>query len=96
MTKRIAQIIVGLPVEGPFDYVVPGDMMGKVCVGQRVFVSFGRQGLAGVIVGFIAKSKFKQLKPILSLLDAAPSISKESLEIAKAFSKRYGCSWGEA
>ncbi len=94
--KKIAQVVVGLPVEGPFDYVLPVELHKKACVGTRVKVSFHYQKKQGVIVGFGSKSKFKNLKSIESLLDEKPLLSSSLLTLTKRLSQYYGCSWGEA
>lgn len=96
MSPKIAQVVVGLPVEGPFDYAVPPVLMDKVAVGQRVRVLFNRRQRLGVIVGFKAKSLFKRLNPVLSCLDSLPVLDEKALAITKELSAYYACSWGEA
>ena len=96
MSKKIVQVVVGLPVEGPFDYVLPVELQKNACVGARVKVSFHYQRRQGVIVGFGSKSKFKNLKSIESLLDEKPLLSSSLLTLTKRLSQYYGCSWGEA
>ncbi len=96
MDKKIAKIVVGLPIEGPFDYSIPREMVGDVCLGQRVWVPFGSQKRQGVIVGFTTRSRFKELKMIFSLIDKFPTINGHFLELTRRISEYYGCSWGEA
>ena len=96
MSSRIAQVVVGLPVEGPFDYSVPPALMDKVAVGQRVRVLFNRRQRLGIIVGFKAKSFFKRLNPVLSCLDNLPALDEKALAFTKELSAYYACSWGEA
>ncbi len=97
MTKfPIAQIVVGLPVEGPFDYLIPAEFQGRVAVGQRVAVSFAHTKRLGVVVGLLAQSAIKTLKPIDRILEHDPILNERFLEFAKQLSERYGCSWGEA
>lgn len=92
----IAQVVVGLPVEGPFDYSVPAELAGKVAVGQRVRVLFNRRQRVGFIVGFKAKSVFKRLNPVLSCLDNHPLIDEKALVFIKELSEYCACAWGEA
>ena len=96
MSLRIAQIVVGLPVEGPFDYSVPAELAGKVAIGQRVRVLFNRRQRLGIVVGFKAKSLFKRLNPVLSCLDSPPALDEHALAFTRELSEYYACSWGEA
>src|SRR3989338_1188850 len=96
MPPKIVQVVVGLPVEGPFDYSVPPALMDKVAVGQRVRVLFNRRQRVGIIVGFKATSPFKRLNPVLSCLDNLPALDEQALAFTKELSAYYACSWGEA
>ena len=96
MSPKIAQVVVGLPVEGPFDYSVSPGLAGKVAVGQRVRVLFNRRQRLGIIIGFKAKSPFKRLNPILSCLDTPVVLDEKTLAFTKDLSEYYACSWGEA
>ena len=96
MNNKIAQVVVGLPVAGPFDYVLPVELYKKARVGARVKISFHYQRRQGVIVGLGNKSKFKNLKPIELLLDEKPLVTSSMLALTKRLSEYYGCSWGEA
>ncbi len=96
MKRTVAEIVVPLPVEGPFDYAVSPDMAENIAEGQRVFVPFGRRSLVGFVVGFKTHGVSRALKPISRLLDAIPSLDQKALTLARAFSRFYGCSLGEA
>lgn len=89
-------MVVGLPVDGPFDYAVAKDFRGRIAVGQRVRVSFNRRDRVGFVVGAGQRSAFKELKPVLSLLDAGPVLDRRAFELAGALRDYYGCSLGEA
>lgn len=96
MKPKIAKVVVGLPVDSPFDYRIGKDLQSRISVGQRVCVSFNRRNRVGFVIGFSQRSAFKPLKPILSLLDDGPALNEQSLKLAEAFSAYYGCSLGEA
>ena len=96
MTKKIAQVVVGLPIEGPFDYFLPDSFRAKAAIGSRVKVPFGPRWLTGYVVNLSEKSYFKKLKPVLSLLDVHPLIENHQLKFAKEFAAYYCCSLGEA
>ncbi|MDE2231795.1 MAG: hypothetical protein KGJ95_07020 [Candidatus Omnitrophica bacterium] len=92
----IAQLVFDLPIDGPFDYLVPEHLAGGVTVGCRVRVSFGRGTRIGFVVGLIDQSAIARLKPVGGLADAGPVFNELDLEFAKGFGAYYGCSLGEA
>ena len=94
--KKIAQVTVGLPVEGPFDYSVPDEYASQVTPGKRVWVSFHNRPRMAVVTALPKKSAFKNLKPILDVLDPDPVLDENMLKLTREFSELYGCSWGEA
>ena len=96
MNPRIAKVVVGLPVDGPFDYQIGADLKGRIAVGDRVRVSFNRRDRVGFVVATAQRSLFKRLNPVLALLDKAPVLDEPAFELAKALSAQYGCSLGEA
>src|SRR5437867_8245552 len=96
MKNKIAQVVLGLPVEGPFDYSVGEDIKDKIAVGKRVRVSFGNSVKIGYVTGLINKSRYKNLKPILSLLDDFPVTDSKMLDLTREFASHYACSTGEA
>ena len=91
-----AKIVVGLPVSGPFDYIVPDALAGKITPGARAWVSFGTRRIVGYVVGLAKKSEIKNLKPILELIDDSPVLTKNLLLLTKKLAEYYYCSWGEA
>jgi len=96
MKNKIAQVVVDLPVEGPFDYEIPSSFAVSPVPGHRVLVSFQTKTLIGYVVGLKEKSAFKRLKPIIAVLDKAPVLSPCLLDLARDFSQAYRCSLGEA
>ena len=69
MQKKIAQIVVGLPLEGHFDYSLPEEYREAAEPGMRVLVSFARQQRVGIIVALASRSPIPRLNPVLALLD---------------------------
>ncbi|MCX5696502.1 MAG: primosomal protein N' [Candidatus Omnitrophica bacterium] len=90
-----AKVVLPLPVEGPFDYIVPGDLACKVEVGSRVWVSFGRNDSLGFVVGLSRESGVPRLKNISKALDETPALSNELLVLTKKVAEYYSASWGE-
>ncbi len=96
MHQNIAEIVVPLPVAGPFDYLIKDEMRGRVMVGQRVYVPFGHRYVIGFVIGLKARGTPRKLKPVHSLLDLEPTFNDPALSLAKEFAKLYGCQLGEA
>jgi primosomal protein N' (replication factor Y) len=91
-----AKVVVGLPLEGPFDYLVPQAWQNAIKPGCRVRVSFGPRKLIGYVVGLSRKSLIEKVKPITGLIDINPILSKELLSLTFELAGYYCCSWGEA
>ena len=96
MNATIAQVVVGLPVDGPFDYLVGPQLRDRLAVGQRVLVPFGPKERVGVVVGLLPESAIPRLKPVYRILDQVPALDAAALDLARAFAAYYGCSVGEA
>ena len=92
----IAQIVFDLPLDGPFDYLIPEHLVPKITVGSRVKVSFGPRPQIGFVIGIIAQSSISKLKPIQSLCDTSAIFNSLDLTFAQDFCAYYGCSLGEA
>ncbi len=96
MNKNVAQVVVGLPVAGPFDYAVSPEDRAVLALGQRVVVPFAGRQMTGYVVGFAEASVHKELKTIGRILDDGPILSSQQLVLTRRVAERYGCSWGEA
>ena len=96
MPKSIAQVVVGVPVEGPFDYILPQEMEAAVTPGCRVLVPFGPRTAVGYVVGITKETTVTRIKAVAGIIDTQPLLDGPSLELAKKLSEYYCCSWGEA
>ncbi len=92
---RFAKVIVNIPVEEYFDYIIPEDLSEKIKVGCRVIIPFRNRRLIGYVIGLTDKTKVKNLKPILKLIDTLPLLDTKFLSLAKEASDYYCCSWAE-
>lgn len=93
----IANIIVDVPsrqTDRPFDYEVPLEMQPWIEIGSRVGVPFGPRVLQGFVVGFAADTDYdsSKLKPIKELLDPAPPLLPDLIELSEWLSHKYCCS----
>lgn len=91
-----AKVVLGLPVEGPFDYIVPPDLENTIQSGKRVWVPFRNKKMLGYIVGTSRYTHIKYVKPLYDVIDQIPVLSKELLRLTRQIGWYYLCSWGEA
>ncbi len=91
-----ANVVLGLPIDGPFDYLVPAELENRIAVGARVRVNFRNKKEVAYVVGLNHQTKIKKLKEILSILDQSPVLDKNMLLLTKRLAQYYCCSWGEA
>ena len=92
----IAKVIVDVsayPVDRPFDYGVPEALQHLVEAGSRVKVPFGPRNVLGFIVGFSDTTDVPagKLKNIAELLDLAPVLTSEMLDMAKWLTQKTLC-----
>ena len=92
----IAQVVFDLPLDGPFDYLIPPNLADKITVGMRVKVSFCAKLRIGVVVGLLSHSAIPKLKSIQASLDASAVFNALDLAFAQDFCAYYGCGLGEA
>ena len=92
-----AEVVFNLPIKEPFTYKIPPEFSGKVQIGMRVLVPFGRRRITGYVVDLTSEwNKEFTLKSISDLPDAEPVVSKEILSLTKWMGTYYQSSWGEA
>jgi len=89
-------VVLGLPIDGPFDYLVPAALEAKVSIGARVWVNFRNKREVAYVAGLNNKTKIKKLKEITSVIDTCPILDEPLLLLTKKLAQYYCCSWGEA
>lgn len=77
----VADVAFDLPLPHPFSYRVPDD--GTVTVGQRVVAPLGRAQRTGVVVGIREGDDDARLKSLLSLVDSAPVLDADGVDLAR-------------
>jgi primosomal protein N' (replication factor Y) len=92
----IARVIVDAPArdtDRPFDYLVPAGLAPLVRPGVRVGVPFGPRTLQGFVLAVVETSEMdpSKLRPLKSVLDAAPVVTEELLDLAGWLSRKYLC-----
>jgi primosomal protein N' (replication factor Y) len=82
--STIIVVAVPAPLRQPFDYLPPSGWQGPPpAAGCRVRVPFGRRRVIGVVVGSRRASRVQggRLRPIENVLDDAPLLGREELEL---------------
>lgn len=93
---RYAQVILPLPVQGTFTYIVPEGF--DVAVGYRVIVPFGKKHFYTAIVESIspvAPPDTMQVKEIMSVPDKGPMVRPSQIRFWQWLADYYLCSLGE-
>ncbi|MDD5409433.1 MAG: primosomal protein N' [Candidatus Omnitrophica bacterium] len=91
-----AKVVLGLPIDGPFDYLVPQDLENKISIGTRVWVNFRNKKEVAYVTALSNKTRIKRIKEISALIDTAAVLDKKMLLLTRRLSEYYCCSWGEA
>ena len=74
-----------------FDYLIPPEFAGRVEVGTRVKVPFGRRQVLGCVTSLAESSTFETLKPILKVIGAQSLVTPRVLELARWMADYYCC-----
>ncbi len=92
-----ADVILPLPLDGSFTFLVPGKLIDWAEVGKRVIVQFGRKKIyTGIIIKLhnTAPENY-QVKEIIDILDSKPLVNNIQLELWHWIANYYLCSDGE-
>ena len=95
-SRAVAKIAVSAAtywIDRPYDYLVPEELADKAVPGARVYVPFarGNRRSEGIILALSDHSEFKQLKPILAVLDEEPLLTEEQIRLALFMRERFFC-----
>ena len=86
-------VALPVPLDTAFTYRVPEGM--QPVIGGRVLVPFRQQRMSGVVIGLHDRAPKVQAKNILSVLDAAPVLDTQLLQLGKWISDYYLAPPGE-
>ena len=92
-----AEVILSLPLDQSFSYLVPESCKESAKIGSRVLVPLGQRMLTGFIVELRKRRispEFK-LKEIAEVLDEEPIFSPSFLSFTRKLCAYYYSSWGE-
>ena len=101
MPVMIAKIAVSAAkywIDRPYDYLVPEELEARVAPGVRVYVPFsiGNRRAEGVVLSVSDQSERDKLKPILAVLDEAPILTPDQIQLALFMCERFFCTFYEA
>lgn len=93
---EMARVIVDVPskdTDRPFDYLIPDRLRPWVQVGSRVGVPFGHRTLQGFVISLHPRAEMDsaKMKPIQEVLDFAPPLSPELIDLSEWMKERYAC-----
>lgn len=93
-----ADVILPLPLYSSFTYIIPESLVGKLRIGSRVLVPFGKTGCHTGIVESIhttTPNRDSGLKEIITQLDPEPILRQPQLKFWNWMAQYYLCSPGE-
>ena len=87
----VARVTLEIALRREFDYLIPPEFAGRVEVGTRVKVPFGRRQVLGCVTALAESSTFETLKPILKIIGAQSLVTSRVLELARWMADYYCC-----
>lgn len=81
-----------------FEYLIPASLHETAAVGSRVLVPFGKgnRKRQGIIIEISSCQERELIKPLVAVLEKAPLISREMIELAFWLKSRYYCTMFDA
>lgn len=94
---KYVDVILPLALPQTYTFGVPLELQGKVDVGCRVEVQFGKRKVYSGIVKKLhnEKPQVYAVKPIRALLDASPVVTQQQLSFWSWLASYYACTEGE-
>jgi len=93
-----AQVIIPIPIDEPFTYKIPDDLIEQAAPGVQVVVPFGKRYLTGIIISLsnsVDKPK-REIKLIHDVVNSEPYVTDQLMQVMKWISNYYICFLGEA
>ena len=99
--QQFVEAVLPVPIRRSFTYRVPESIAGKIKIGARLRLSFGKRDLVGYAVNVLddlppeADVDESKLKNVIEILDDEPLITPEILNLTKWTADYYASFWGE-
>ena len=94
-SSEYCEAALPVPLEKVFTYSLPVALRGHVRPGCRVLVPFGPRTLAGVVLAVHRQDPGLKIRPVKQVLDEAPSIGPELLDLGRWIARYYCAPLGE-
>lgn len=90
---KVALSAATFAIDKPYDYLIPEELVPAVVPGVRVLVPFGagNRRTEGIVLSLAEVPRRDKLKPIITLLDEAPVLDAEGIQLALWMRERYFC-----
>jgi len=91
------RVILPQPLPKLYTYAVPAEFVQHIQPGKRVEVQFGKRKIYAALVHSITgrPDDIRQVKPVLSVLDAEPIVQDWQLRFWEWMSEYYMCTLGD-
>lgn len=87
--QKIARILLSLPIDQAFDFLIPKRLKKEIALGQRVRVYFKETERWGIVAALVAQSEHEgELEPVLEI-SKGPSFSPEALAFCAHIALHY-------
>ena len=87
-------VAVPVPLDATFTYSIP-ESLPEPCVGGRIIVPFREKRLCGVVTELHDRKPDFAAKPILQVLDTAPALTPELMQLGRWIARYYIAPIGE-
>ncbi len=87
----IARVALDLALRKEFDYSIPAELAGRVELGARVKVPFGRREILGSVVAVLETSPQTNLRDIVAVVGRQAQLTPMVLELARWMAGYYCC-----
>lgn len=88
---KFASVVLEIPVDRQFDFLVPPELEGAVAPGVRVHVPFRSRRLSAYVVSVSEGRPHPGARPILSVRDRRPVIGEPVMRLAEWMASYYYC-----
>ena len=95
LEKQWVNVVFPHPPAGHFTYAVAPEFRENLAPGCRVLVPLGRRRVTGFVVAWCEKPEFDRIKAIEDVLDDAPLLTPDLMQLTAWMSDYYLTGWGE-
>ncbi len=86
---QIATVIPDLALDRPLDYLVPGELAGRVLPGMRVEISIRNRAGRGTVLSLRTETPTMALKPLTAILSDEATLPPDLMQLAEWIASYY-------